>query len=272
VESTSGCPPGYAGRVRMLVPWRTLAGMSAEPGSVCWLGPITPNAARELAEMAAGDPRTEWRVIVTDSAGRALLVTRVPKRGQRSQGGGSPGLVSQITLTLSRDLVEGRPQPMSAAAAGPSGAGGLERVLEAAVAAARKALACAQGGPGAQGGPDGNGAAGVSAGKTVKGCNHPEAEAHYRPSDRLREFIVARDQTCRFAVCRQPAWAADLDHTIPFDQGGPTCRCNTGPECRTHHKIKQRPGWRLEQRQPGMFEWTTPAGRRYPVAPAEYPV
>jgi hypothetical protein len=275
---TSGCPPGHTGRVRMLVPWRTLAGMSAEPGSVCWLGPITPNAARELAEMAAADPRTEWMVIVTDSAGRALLVTRVPKRGQRSQGGGSPGLVTRITLTLSRDLVEGLAQPMSVGAAEANGPGGLGRVLEAAVAAARKALACAQGEPGAQGGPGlqrvpgGNGAAGASAGKAVKGCSHPEAEAHYRPSDRLREFIVARDQTCRFAVCRQPAWAADLDHTVPFDQGGPTCRCNTGPACRTHHKIKQRPGWRLEQRQPGMFEWTTPAGRRYPVPPAEYPV
>jgi hypothetical protein len=145
-------------------------------------------------------------------------------------------------------------------------------VLEAAVAAAGKALACAQGGPEAQRVAGLNGAPRKTAGNTVNGWNHPEAEAHYRPSDRLREFVVARDQTCRFAVCRQPAWAADLDHTIPFDNGGPTCSCNTGPECRTHHQIKQRPGWRLEQRQPGMFEWTTPAGRRYAVTPAEYPV
>jgi hypothetical protein len=276
--STPGCPPGRAGGVRMLVPWRTLAGMSAEPGSVCWLGPITPNAARELAEIAAGDPRTEWRVIVTDSAGRTLLITRVPRQGQPGQGGGGSGLVSRITLTLSRDLVKGTAQPMSMAAQELSGSGGLGRVLEAAVAAARKALVGTPGGPGTRWGsgaqrvPATKGAAGTSAGKMAKGCNHPEAEAHYRPSDRLREFVVARDQTCRFAVCRQPAWAADLDHTIPFDDGGPTCRCNTGPACRTHHQIKQRPGWRLEQPQPGTFVWTTPAGRRYVVAPAQYPV
>ncbi len=284
--STSGCPPGRAGGVRMLVPWRTLAGMSAEPGSVCWLAPITPNAARELAEMAAGDPRTEWRVIVTDSAGRALLITRVPRQGQPGQGGGGSGLVSRITLTLSQDLVKGTAQPMSMAAEELSGSAVLGRVLEAAVAAARQALSGTPGGPGTRrasgaqrvpgmkgaAGTSAGKAAGTSAGKMAKGCGHPEAEAHYRPSDRLREFVVARDQTCRFAVCRQPAWAADLDHTIPFDDGGPTCRCNTGPACRTHHQIKQRPGWRLEQPQPGTFVWTTPAGRRYVVPPAQYPV
>jgi Domain of unknown function (DUF222) len=266
---TSGCPPGHPGRVRMLVAWRTLAGMSAEPGSVCWLGPITPNAARELAEMAAGNPRTEWRIIVTDDAGQAMLVTRVPRRpGTATRPAGS-GLVSRITLTLSLALVNDLARPGSAPMWKPTGSGNLGKVLAAALAAASQAVGRAESvpGPGRPGRPGG-----TRSGKTVKGCNHPEAEAHYRPSDRLREFVIARDQTCRFAVCRQPAWAADLDHTVAFDDGGPTCRCNTGPVCRTHHKIKQRPGWRLEQPEPGIFEWTTPAGRRYLVTPAQYPV
>jgi hypothetical protein len=265
----SGRPAGRTGRVVMGVPWRTLAGMSAEPGSICWLGPITANAARELAAMAAADPRTEWRVIVTDRAGWAILTTRVPKRGHQgwrpSQPSGGSGLVSRITLTLPLDLAIGLAEPTSAATVAPGVSDSLRKVLAAALAAANKAVARAARAPGASfpGGTPGEREGG--------GCDHTEAEAHYRPSDRLRELIVARDQTCRLPVCRQPAWQSDLDHTVPFDDGGPTCRCNVGPVCRTHHQVKQRPGWHLKQRQPGIFEWTTPAGRRYLVAPDPHP-
>jgi hypothetical protein len=103
-------------------------------------------------------------------------------------------------------------------------------------------------------------------------CPHTIASASYRPPPRLREFIEARDQTCRHPRCRQPARQADLDHTIPFDQGGPTCACNLGPECRTHHQIKQERGWKLTQPRAGRFELTTPAGRTYITEPDAYPV
>jgi hypothetical protein len=255
----------------MEVPWRTLAGISAEPGNISWLGPITPKAARQLAEMAAVDSRAEWRVVVTDRSGRALLVTRVPRRDHTANrpgtdlGSRGSGLVSRITLTLSLELVNGQPRSASAAV-GPGGADSLQKVLAAALNAARKAVARAEDEAGA------NGTAGIAAGMPVTGCSYHEAEAHYRPSDRLREFVIARDQTCRSPRCRQPAWQADLDHTIPFGNGGRTCRCNLGPVCRREHQIKQRPGWRLDQPQPGIFEWTTPAGRRYQVAPDLYPI
>jgi hypothetical protein len=271
----SGWPPGRAGRVSMDVPWRTLAGISAEPGNISWLGPITPKAARQLAEMAAVDSRAEWRVIVTDRSGRALLVTRVPRRDHAANRPGTglgaglnsrgSGLVSRITLTLSLELVNGEPQSASAAVE-PGGAGRLQKVLAAAISAARKAVARAENEAGA------SGTAGIAAGMPVTGCSHHEAEAHYRPSDRLRELVIARDQTCRSPRCRQPAWQADLDHTIPYGNGGRTCRCNIGPVCRREHQIKQRPGWRLDQPQPGIFEWTTPAGRRYQVTPDRYPL
>jgi hypothetical protein len=51
--------------------------------------------------------------------------------------------------------------------------------------------------------------------------------------------------------------------TVPFDQGGPTCECNGGPLCRRHHRAKQAPGWRLEQRDPGRMTWRLPSGRVY---------
>ncbi|HTX85640.1 MAG TPA: HNH endonuclease signature motif containing protein, partial [Streptosporangiaceae bacterium] len=81
-----------------------------------------------------------------------------------------------------------------------------------------------------------------------------------------------RDRTCRFGPCGQPAWRTDIDHTIPWHKGGPTCPCNLGGCCRTHHQIKALPGWHLHQPQPGTFTWTTPASRTYHTQPDPYPV
>jgi hypothetical protein len=36
-------------------------------------------------------------------------------------------------------------------------------------------------------------------------------------------------------------------------------------------QAKQAPGWRLEQPEPGLLNWTLPSGRRYTVAPEPYP-
>jgi hypothetical protein len=96
--------------------------------------------------------------------------------------------------------------------------------------------------------------------------------AQLGPPPRIREHVAALDRTCRFGPCGQPAWRTDLDHTLPWHNGGPTCPCNLGGCCRTHHKIKQLPGWHLEQPQPGTFRWATPAGRTYLVQPDHYPI
>jgi hypothetical protein len=60
------------------------------------------------------------------------------------------------------------------------------------------------------------------------GCAHTQATSAYRPTRNLWEYVTAWDLTCRFGTCRQPATRCDLDHTIPFDQGGHTCSCNLG--------------------------------------------
>jgi hypothetical protein len=93
------------------------------------------------------------------------------------------------------------------------------------------------------------------------GCAHTTATTSYRPPVTIRDLIEARDQTCRFPGCRQPAWRGDLDHTTPFHRGGLTCPCNLGPLCRRHHQLKQQQGWALVQARPGTFHWKTPAGR-----------
>jgi hypothetical protein len=37
--------------------------------------------------------------------------------------------------------------------------------------------------------------------------------------------------------------------------------------CRTHHILKHHPDWNLQQIAPGVFTWTTPAGRTYTTTP-----
>jgi hypothetical protein len=103
-------------------------------------------------------------------------------------------------------------------------------------------------------------------------CDHARAEDSYQPSARLRDLIRFRQPECSFLGCRRPAGRCDLDHTIPYDQGGLTCECNLAPLCRRHHRAKQIPGWRLTQDQPGSMRWRLPSGREYHALAHAYPV
>ena len=57
-------------------------------------------------------------------------------------------------------------------------------------------------------------------------CIHEAAVPGYRIPDHMRAVIEARDQDRGFPVCLRPAAQCDLDHTVPYDQGGLTCTCN----------------------------------------------
>jgi hypothetical protein len=52
----------------------------------------------------------------------------------------------------------------------------------------------------------------------------------------------------------------------------PKCAYENSPLCRRHHRAKQAEGWHLEQPEPGVLLWRTPAGRRYGTTPTEYTV
>src|SRR5579875_3025596 len=80
LPATIGSPNG---RLRLSVPWRTLARVAGEPGRLCWLGPVTPETAREIAAAAAADPAARWNVIITDDEGRALAVHRLRHKPHR---------------------------------------------------------------------------------------------------------------------------------------------------------------------------------------------
>jgi hypothetical protein len=103
-------------------------------------------------------------------------------------------------------------------------------------------------------------------------CDHAHGQVGYHPSRTLVHLVRARNTTCTAPGCTRPAVRCDLDHTTAYDQGGRTCECNLAPLCRHHHRCKQAERWRLEQPEPGVLVWRTPAGRTYATIPTEYPM
>ena len=100
-------------------------------------------------------------------------------------------------------------------------------------------------------------------------CDHANAEDRYTPSRKLGHLVRARTATCPAPGCGAHAYHNDLDHTVPHPDG-PTDECNIAPPCRRHHRVKQAPGWKLEQPEPGVMIWTTPSGRTYTTRPTVY--
>jgi Domain of unknown function (DUF222) len=274
-----GPPP--AGLLDVTLPWSTYARLGDQPATLGRIGAITAEQARQLSQAAEHNPAAQWRIIITGRDGRVMTVTRLRRRrrtrtgrrgppatgppgtgppaaascGQQRPAGHSPpsgaGLTGRVTLIISQDTItrwqssqarRPRTLPGRAAAALIQAARALQRAQE-------QARADTQAG----------------------GCAHTSASAAYRPPARLREHVIARDLTCRNPVCGQPAWRADLDHTRPWDQGGPTCTCNLGGACRRDHQLKQHPRWKLQQTRPGWFRWTAPSGRTYQIGPQIYP-
>ena len=90
----------------------------------------------------------------------------------------------------------------------------------------------------------------------------------YTPSASLRRFIQARDRRCRFPGCGQPARRCDIDHAVPWADGGITDPGNLGALCRRHHRLKTAGVWQIsESRGDGSCTWTSPTGRTYEHEP-----
>ncbi|HUW77386.1 MAG TPA: DUF222 domain-containing protein [Candidatus Nanopelagicaceae bacterium] len=85
----------------------------------------------------------------------------------------------------------------------------------------------------------------------------------YQPPQALVDFLLARDRTCRFPGCRQPAQLGDIDHAIAWADGGRTDAANLGLLCRRHHRLKTHDGWSIESKEDGSCIWQSPTGHRY---------
>ncbi|MDM7988929.1 HNH endonuclease signature motif containing protein [Arthrobacter sp. zg-Y877] len=79
----------------------------------------------------------------------------------------------------------------------------------------------------------------------------------------LKRWLQARDGTCRFPGCGVAAANCEIDHTVPWAEGGSTGHGNLAHLCRKHHRLKTVGLWKARQPAPGLIEWTSPMGRVY---------
>jgi hypothetical protein len=255
-------PGGFAVRGTLTVPLADLIGAADRPGQLSGLGPVDPWLARDLATAAARNPRTSWCVTAVNEHGHAIFhgcgrpEPKSHAKRRKREKRGKP-------RTPARD----GPGPSSTAPAGCRDGPGFSFTREP-----------QDGPPGGFGtwrlctpgpGPD---LIVELYSLSTQDCDHRFAAAGHDPGVKLRHLAQVRHTTCTSPVCRRPASQCDFEHNVPFEAGGRTCLCNGGPKCRHDHRLKQRPGWKVDQLPDGTFRWTTPAGRDYMTEPTRYPI
>ncbi|PZU48822.1 MAG: HNH endonuclease [Microbacterium sp.] len=97
-----------------------------------------------------------------------------------------------------------------------------------------------------------------------------ERRSYRVPAD-LRRWIGIRYPTCIFPGCNRPARECDLDHRQRWADGGTTSSTNLGPECPSHHPVKDETGWQLRlDAETGQLIWTSPTGYEIVVDPPPF--
>jgi len=235
-----GVAGGFAGQVTLTVPLGTATGLADRPGELAGLGPVDPWLARDLAAAAAANPKSTWCVTVTDQHGHAIghgCARPEPSSHSKRAGPGPPPGQAGFSFTpASRD--------------GPPGGYGTWRLRI------------------PRGGPDLIVAIDTLA---TQDCEHRYEARGHDPGVKLRHLSQIQHATCTSPVCRRPAQNCDFEHNTSYEAGGRTCLCNGGPKCRHDHRLKQQPGWKVDQLPDGTFRWTTPSGRSYDTEPTRYP-
>ena len=269
-STSTSWPAGLGGSVNLTIPLTTWLGLTSHPGDAAGLGPLDAGVSRDLAADLAANPATRWCLTLTTPDGHATAhgcattsppppsnqptagTPRSGPPGAGPPGSGPSGTQPPGTRSPTTPRPGTTPPGTTPAASQPSGTqpSGTQP-------APSDALTWLSGIP----------LTGLETGT----CTHPRQTPAYRPSPALRHLINIRDRTCFYPTCRQQAINCDHDHTIPYDQGGPTCECNLGPGCRRHHQAKQAPGWHLDQTTPGTYTWTLPNGRQLTTTPGHYP-
>ena len=234
---------GFAGRVTLTVPLATLLGLDQRPGEMSRHRPHRPLARRRPSRRGRAEPQDD---VVRDRDRPARPRRRPRLRPARTRSGrpraGPPGRRARdgpgFTFTPTGQD-------------GPPGGYGSWR------------LCVPGGGPALVAGIDP---------VTTDPCDHRLQARGHDPGVKLRHLSQVRHATCTSPVCRRPAAECDFEHNVPYEAGGRTCLCNGGPKCRHDHRLKQQPGWTVDQLPDGTFRWTTPAGRSYDTEPTRYPI
>jgi hypothetical protein len=217
--------------VEVRVALSTLLGRDELPGEIPGLGPIPASHARAVV---VDQPRAEWRYAITDVTGRLSFegVTRRRPMGLDTTGPRGGIVELHVPAALLAELTNG------------------DRVVEATMSRWTGILA--------------------DIARQYGGRDRRELDAH--PDDRLpraalRRHTQIRDRTCVGIGCRRRPARCDQDHTIGYQDGGPTVAADLAPLCRHDHTLKGQAGWALQQPTPGTFHWISPLGGRYEVRP-----
>jgi Domain of unknown function (DUF222) len=229
--------------INLLVPAATLLGWGTAPGHAGRWGLLDADDTRAMVHAASRHLRTRWCVTVTGPDGTA--VAHGCARGPRpwtpppaAGGRGGPGSGSRERDGPGRDRAGPPAEPD-------------QHQQQARLAELLRAL-------------------NITLAPIAKGgCDHRHREERYQPSRKLGHLVRARTGTCPAPGCGAQAYHADLDHTVAWPEG-PSDECNLSPPCRRHHRVKQAPGWRLDQPRPGIMLWTAPSGRTYTTTPTVY--
>ena len=90
----------------------------------------------------------------------------------------------------------------------------------------------------------------------------------YQLTEAERNYIFARDRTCRRPGCNQSAQRCEVDHAVPYDSGGVTQTDNLGALCVRHHQEKTHGGWSInDSTADGSCVFVSPLGRQYAHEP-----
>ncbi|GMA21469.1 hypothetical protein GCM10025862_34900 [Arsenicicoccus piscis] len=86
-----------------------------------------------------------------------------------------------------------------------------------------------------------------------------------------RALVTARDRVCAMPWC--DAVIREIDHAMPYSDGGPTVIANAQGLCQACNLVKELPGWSHRREPDGhgstFLEVTTPAGQRYTSRPPD---
>ena len=199
-----------------------------------------------------------------DSSGSSHGHTGSGDRGDRGDRGdsGNSGTTIEVQLVMTdRTLLRGNPEPAHLPGYGPVPAEWARDLVRGATTVCTSAAATPS----------------LLAGAEVflrRLFTHPgtgqlvamESRARRFP-DALRDFLVARDQTCRTPWCDAPVRHAD--HATDVAAGGATDADNGQGLCEQCNNVKTAPGWRARPSPgnvPGDHEVTTTTPTRHSCA------
>ncbi len=266
IRRRAASPPGQSrGLLELVISWRALNGDPAGPATLSRIGPITGGQARLLALTAAADPHARWQVILTDPDGYAIATETIRRRHRRGRARRPAGVTGQVTVTIPAaaldQLADTQPPARHPGTRPAPRHRRQQRDRDPGRGAARRPPR-----------PGPRPAAGRRRRRRARRLRphhrHPRLPAHHqdpRPRHRPRPDLPPPP----LPPARPPR--RPRPHHPLATRADRTCDCNLGGYCRTHHQIKQLPGWTLTQPKPGHFQLTTPAGRTYTTTPDPYP-